>query len=57
MEEMEKSNKSNAAIVMGDVIGLLHVQAKNIETKDINICYSSNHAMVNLIKPDKPEMI
>ncbi|XP_016361890.1 adhesion G-protein coupled receptor G2-like [Sinocyclocheilus anshuiensis] len=46
MEEMEKSNKSNAAIVMGDVIGLLHVQAKNTETKDINICYSSNHTMV-----------
>ncbi len=53
---MEKSNKSNAAIVMEDVIGLLHVQAKNSETKDINICYSSNHAMVNLKKPDKPEM-
>ncbi len=48
MEEMEKSNKSNAAIVMGDVIGLLHVQAKDRETKDINICYSSNNAMVNL---------
>ncbi|XP_043088273.1 adhesion G-protein coupled receptor G2-like [Puntigrus tetrazona] len=45
MEEMEKNNKSNAEIVMGDVIGLLHVQAKNTETKDIKICYSLNHAM------------
>ncbi|XP_042609845.1 adhesion G-protein coupled receptor G1-like, partial [Cyprinus carpio] len=45
MEEMEKSNKSNAMIVMGDVIGLVHVQAKNTETKEINICYSSEHAM------------
>ncbi|KTG31020.1 hypothetical protein cypCar_00041831, partial [Cyprinus carpio] len=46
MEAMEKSNKSNAAIVMEDAVGLLHVQAKNTETKEINICYSSNHAMV-----------
>ncbi|XP_016117648.1 adhesion G-protein coupled receptor G2-like [Sinocyclocheilus grahami] len=45
-EEMEKSNTSNAAIVMGDVIGLLHVQDKNTETKDI--CYSSEKDMINV---------
>ncbi|XP_016414722.1 adhesion G-protein coupled receptor G2-like [Sinocyclocheilus rhinocerous] len=46
MEEMEKSNKSNAMIVTEDGVGFLHVQAKNRETKDINICYSSDHATV-----------
>ncbi|XP_058605683.1 adhesion G-protein coupled receptor G5-like isoform X2 [Onychostoma macrolepis] len=46
MEEMEKSNKSSEAIVTEDGVGFLHVQAKNTETKDINICYSSDHAMV-----------
>uniref|UniRef100_A0A9J7XTI6 Adhesion G-protein coupled receptor G2-like n=1 Tax=Cyprinus carpio carpio TaxID=630221 RepID=A0A9J7XTI6_CYPCA len=45
MEEMEKNNKNNAMIVMGDVIGLVHVQAKNTETEEINICYSSEHVM------------
>ncbi|KAL1257364.1 hypothetical protein QQF64_010608 [Cirrhinus molitorella] len=46
MEEMKQSNKSNQAIVTEDAVGLLHVQAKNTETKDINICYFSNNAMV-----------
>ncbi len=48
MEEMEKSNKSNEAIVTEDAVGALHVQSKNTETKDMNICYSSNNTMVNL---------
>ncbi|XP_016365714.1 adhesion G-protein coupled receptor G2-like [Sinocyclocheilus rhinocerous] len=46
MEEMEKNNKSNEAIVTTDAVGLLHVQAKNTETKEINICFSSDHAVV-----------
>ncbi|XP_043088293.1 adhesion G-protein coupled receptor G6-like [Puntigrus tetrazona] len=46
MEELEKSNKSDAMIVTEDGVGFLHVQAKNTETKDINICYSSDDAMV-----------
>lgn len=46
MEEMEKNNISKAGIVMGDVIGLLHVQAKNTETKDI--CYSSDEDIINV---------
>ncbi|XP_058604243.1 adhesion G-protein coupled receptor G1-like [Onychostoma macrolepis] len=46
MEEMEKSNKSNAMIVTENGAGFLYVQAKNTETKDINICYSSDHATV-----------
>ncbi|XP_052001425.1 adhesion G-protein coupled receptor G6-like isoform X2 [Xyrauchen texanus] len=40
---MEKENKSSVAIVIGDVKGLLHRQAKNKETQDVNIYYSSNH--------------
>ncbi|XP_026142498.1 uncharacterized protein LOC113117792 isoform X1 [Carassius auratus] len=52
LEEMEKNNTSNAAIVMGDVIGLVHVQAKNTETKEINICYSSDQAMVVVNQSD-----
>ncbi len=48
MEEMEKSNKSNEAIVTEDAVGALHVQSKNTETKEMNICYSSNNTMVNL---------
>ncbi|KAI2654049.1 Adhesion G-protein coupled receptor G6 [Labeo rohita] len=46
MEEMEKSNKTNETIVIGDALGLLYVQAKNTETKDIYICYSSNQVTV-----------
>ncbi|KAF4101828.1 adhesion G-protein coupled receptor G2-like isoform X2 [Onychostoma macrolepis] len=45
MEEMEKNNISKAGIVMGDAIGLLHVQAKNTKTKDI--CYSSDEDIIN----------
>ncbi|KAF4101830.1 hypothetical protein G5714_016630 [Onychostoma macrolepis] len=47
IEEMEKNNKSTAAIVMGDVIGLLHVQATNTEAKDI--CYSSDEDVINIV--------
>ncbi|XP_051724443.1 adhesion G-protein coupled receptor G6-like isoform X19 [Ctenopharyngodon idella] len=50
VEEMEKSNKSNAAIVMGDIIGVLQRQAKNTESKDIQICYSSNQNMMNAVE-------
>ncbi len=49
---MEKSNKTNAAIVMGDVIGILQIQPKKNETKDINICYSSNQNLIN-VRPEK----
>ncbi len=52
VEQMEKSNKTNAAIVMGDVIGILQTQPKNTETKDINICYSSNQNLIN-VRPKK----
>ncbi|KTG07487.1 hypothetical protein cypCar_00038034, partial [Cyprinus carpio] len=45
MEEMEKNNISKAGIVMGDVIGVVHVQAKSTETKDI--CYSSDEDIIN----------
>ncbi|KAL0169074.1 hypothetical protein M9458_033670, partial [Cirrhinus mrigala] len=47
VEQLEKSNKTNAAIVMGDVIGVLQIQPKNKPTKDINICYSSSQNMIN----------
>ncbi|CAM4642179.1 unnamed protein product [Leuciscus chuanchicus] len=50
VEEMEKNNKSNAAIVMGDTIGVLQRQAKNTESKDIKICYSSNQNMINVVE-------
>ncbi|XP_067310870.1 adhesion G-protein coupled receptor G2-like [Pseudorasbora parva] len=50
VEQMEKNNKSNAAIVMGDVIGVLQRQAKNTESKDIQICYSPNQNMINVVE-------
>ncbi|XP_016144900.1 adhesion G-protein coupled receptor G2-like [Sinocyclocheilus grahami] len=53
VELMEKSNKSNAAIVMGDVIGVLQRQPKNTETKDINICYSSSQNMINVVESNQ----
>ncbi|XP_026142491.1 adhesion G-protein coupled receptor G1-like [Carassius auratus] len=46
IEEMLQSNTSNVAIVMEDVIGLLHIQDKNTETKDI--CYSSKEDVINV---------
>ncbi|XP_050989316.1 adhesion G-protein coupled receptor G2-like isoform X4 [Labeo rohita] len=50
VEQMEKGNKTNAAIVMGDVIGVLQTQPKNKPTKDINICYSSHQNMINVVE-------
>jgi len=52
VEEMEKNNKSNAGIVMEDVIGVLQRQAKNTESKDTKICYSSIQNMIN-VRPEK----
>ncbi len=46
MEEMEKKNISKAGIVIGDAIGLLHVQAKNTKTE--SICYSSDDDIINV---------
>ncbi|CAM4642206.1 unnamed protein product [Leuciscus chuanchicus] len=46
MEEMERNNISNAHIVMGDVIGLIHIQDKNTETRDT--CYSSDLNRINV---------
>ncbi|XP_056107550.1 adhesion G-protein coupled receptor G2-like [Rhinichthys klamathensis goyatoka] len=46
MEEMEKNNISSARIVMGDVIGLLHIQDENTETRDA--CYSSDPNRINV---------
>ncbi|KAK7141843.1 hypothetical protein R3I94_011509 [Phoxinus phoxinus] len=46
MEEMENNNISNARIVMGDVIGLLHIQEENTETRDT--CYSSDPNRINV---------
>ncbi|XP_016104510.1 adhesion G-protein coupled receptor G2-like [Sinocyclocheilus grahami] len=53
VEQMEKSNKTNAAIVMGDVIGVLQRQPKNTATKDINICYSSSQNMINVVESNQ----
>ncbi|XP_016323059.1 adhesion G-protein coupled receptor G2-like [Sinocyclocheilus anshuiensis] len=53
VELMEKSNKSNAAIVMGDVIGVLQRQPKDKPTKDINICYSSSQNMINVVESNQ----
>ncbi|ROL52550.1 Adhesion G-protein coupled receptor G6 [Anabarilius grahami] len=50
VEQMEKNNKSNAAIVMGDIIGVLQRQAKNTESKDFKICYSPNQNMINVVE-------
>ncbi|XP_067224206.1 adhesion G-protein coupled receptor G6-like isoform X2 [Chanodichthys erythropterus] len=50
VDQMEKDNKSNAAIVMGDIIGVLQRQAKNTESKNIKICYSSNQNMINVVE-------
>ncbi|XP_067223042.1 adhesion G-protein coupled receptor G2-like [Chanodichthys erythropterus] len=47
MLEMEKNNISSARIVIGDVIGLLHIQPKNTETKES--CYSSDQDMIKVV--------
>ncbi|XP_052437394.1 adhesion G-protein coupled receptor G1-like isoform X1 [Carassius gibelio] len=53
VEVMEKNNKTNAAIVMGDVIGVLQRQPRDKPTKDINICYSSNQNMINVVESNQ----
>ncbi|XP_043088434.1 adhesion G-protein coupled receptor G2-like [Puntigrus tetrazona] len=45
MDEIMKNNISKAGVFMGDVIGFLHVQDKNTETK--NRCYSSDEDNIN----------
>ncbi|XP_039519041.1 adhesion G-protein coupled receptor G2-like [Pimephales promelas] len=54
VKEMEKNNKSNAGIVMEDVIGVLQIQAKNTESKDTKICYSSKQNMINVLENKQP---
>ncbi|XP_050959084.1 adhesion G-protein coupled receptor G2-like [Labeo rohita] len=46
MKEMEEKKNPNETVVIGHASGLLYVQAKNTETKDIYICYSSNQATI-----------
>uniref|UniRef100_A0A8C2DDH9 Adhesion G-protein coupled receptor G2-like n=1 Tax=Cyprinus carpio TaxID=7962 RepID=A0A8C2DDH9_CYPCA len=53
VEQMEKSNKTNAAIVIGDVIGVLQRQPKDKPTKDINISYSSHQNMINVVESNQ----
>ncbi|XP_048048067.1 adhesion G-protein coupled receptor G2-like isoform X2 [Megalobrama amblycephala] len=44
---MEENNTSNAQIIMGDVIGLLHIQDENTETRDM--CYSSDPNRIDFV--------
>ncbi|KTG37725.1 hypothetical protein cypCar_00018335, partial [Cyprinus carpio] len=53
VEQMEKSNKTNAAIVIGDVIGVLQRQPKDKPTKDIKISYSSHQNMINVVESNQ----
>ncbi|KAL0169445.1 hypothetical protein M9458_034041, partial [Cirrhinus mrigala] len=46
VKEMEKSNKLSAVIDMGDVIGVLQIQAEN-ETEDFR--YSSDQNVMNIL--------
>uniref|UniRef100_A0A9J7Y2X9 Adhesion G-protein coupled receptor G2-like n=1 Tax=Cyprinus carpio carpio TaxID=630221 RepID=A0A9J7Y2X9_CYPCA len=50
VEGMEKNDTTNAALIMGDVIGVLLRQPMDKPTKDINICYSSRQNMINLVE-------
>ncbi|XP_056332392.1 adhesion G-protein coupled receptor G5-like [Danio aesculapii] len=50
---MEKNNKSNVMIAKGNITGLLHIQDRNTETKDITICYCSNNTMVIMGQNDR----
>ncbi|XP_059411385.1 mucin-2-like [Carassius carassius] len=53
VEQMEKRNKTNAAIFMGDVIGVLQRQPKNTATKNISICYSSSQNLINVVESNQ----
>lgn len=46
VKEMEKSKKHSATISMGDVTGVIQIQADNSETEDL--CYSSDQNAVNV---------
>lgn len=50
VEQMKTDNKSSAGVVMGDVIGILQMQAENTETEDL--CYSIDQNMIN-VRPEK----
>lgn len=47
---MKKDNVSSARVVMGDVIGLLYMQADNTETEDL--CCSIDQNISN-VRPEK----
>ncbi|XP_077052944.1 adhesion G-protein coupled receptor G2-like [Siphateles boraxobius] len=44
---MKKTNKSSAAIVMGDVNGILQMQAEDTETEDA--CYATDQNTINIL--------
>lgn len=50
VKEMEQSKKHSAKISMGDVSGVIQIQADNTETEDF--CYSSDQNAVN-VRPEK----
>ncbi|XP_067310553.1 uncharacterized protein [Pseudorasbora parva] len=47
MEQMKKNNTNSSAIVMGDIIGILQIQAENTETEDA--CYSIKQNMIYIL--------
>ncbi|XP_026142486.1 adhesion G-protein coupled receptor G1-like [Carassius auratus] len=53
VEKMEQVNKTNAAIVIGDVIGVLLRQPMGTETKDMDICYSTHQNTINLVESNQ----
>ncbi len=50
VKEMVQSEHHSAAISMGDVTGVIQIQADNAETKDF--CYSSDQNALN-VRPEK----
>ncbi|XP_039519039.1 adhesion G-protein coupled receptor G2-like [Pimephales promelas] len=46
-DQMKKDNKSSAAIVMGDVDGILQIQDENTETEDA--CFSTDQKTMDIV--------
>ncbi|XP_068073930.2 adhesion G-protein coupled receptor G2-like [Danio rerio] len=53
LDDIKNSNKSNAGIVMGEVIGVIQLQDKNTKRKDIDICYSSQQNLMNVVETNQ----
>ncbi|XP_068070592.2 uncharacterized protein isoform X2 [Danio rerio] len=53
LDDIKNSNKSNAGIKTGDIIGVIQLQDEKTNRKDVDICYSSQQDLMNVVETNQ----